>query len=64
MTLDVMMDEPTVYLRRDARSLKNEFQSSGASSLRGVFEVVEFVRMEAGRGIGENFACQRHGDRD
>lgn len=49
---EVKIDDPSEYLLRDARSLKNEFQSSGGASVRGVLGAVEFERIEAVRRAG------------
>lgn len=49
LAIDEMIEEASEYLRRDARSLKNEFQSNLEASWREASEIVELARREAVR---------------
>jgi hypothetical protein len=46
LTAELTMEDASVYRRREARSLKYEFQSSLAASSRAEVEVVELERTE------------------
>ena len=49
LAMDETIEEASEYLRREARSLKNEFQSSLEASCRDASEIVELARKETVR---------------
>lgn len=53
LAIEAIIDEARVYLRRDARSLKNEFQSSLGTSARDAFAAVELRRKAVLRKMGD-----------
>jgi CRP-like cAMP-binding protein len=53
LAIEAIIDEARVYLRRDARSLKKEFQSSLEASARDAFAAVELRRKAVLRRMGE-----------